>query len=50
MTPPSYEPSPEEIAKACREIQDGWSVEEELTRRMKGFRRVEWEVPTRSVP
>jgi hypothetical protein len=31
---PNAEPTPEEIAAACREIQSGWSPEEEERRRV----------------
>jgi hypothetical protein len=29
----SYEPSPQDISQACRDIQRGWSVSGELKRR-----------------
>jgi hypothetical protein len=34
-----FEPSPAEIAKACREIQAGWSDEERIKRRRVTPRR-----------
>ena len=41
---PQYEPSPEEIAKECQRIQEGWSdCTREARETVHG--RVEWKVP-----
>ncbi|MFN3159727.1 MAG: hypothetical protein ACE37I_10450 [Rubinisphaera brasiliensis] len=41
---PEYEPTPEEIEEACRQIRAGWSLRE-LKRREPGGKPVRWTVP-----
>jgi len=40
------EPTPEEIAEACRKIREGWS--EDKWKKQTGA--VEWEIPLRKEP
>jgi hypothetical protein len=45
VSAPNHEPSPAEIAEACRAIRATWDEETELARRCGGFARVEWRPP-----
>jgi hypothetical protein len=40
----AYQPTPEEIRRACAEIQSRWSADERAER-WQGRKRVRWEFP-----
>jgi hypothetical protein len=45
VSAPTNEPTPAEIAEACRAIRATWDEATELARRCGGFARVAWSVP-----